>query len=328
MLAMLAPVLLAAQAQTGNYHVIKTYPVPGSGKWDYLAINPANNHLYIAHGSQVEIINVQNGNPVGVISNTNGVHGIAFDQASGKGFISNGKANTVTVFSLKDDTKLADITTGENPDAIMLEPFSGKIFVGNGISKSLTIIDPVTNRVVSTVALGGKPETAVSDKKGHVFINLEDKSEIADLNVKTFKIEHRWTLGKGKEPSGLAIDMKNGRLFAGCGNNLLMVIDAGNGKVISGLPIGEGCDGVAFDQECGYIFSSNGSGSLSVIRQITTDKYEVQQPVSTPKGAKTLALDEKTHIIYTATSDFEQASADDKPRIKPGTFRVVAVGLD
>ncbi len=254
-----------ANAQNSSgFHIVKTFHITSPGGWDYLAVN--EDKLYISHGTQVNIVNKNNGDSIGVIENTQGVHGIAFVKSINKGYISNGRTNNVTVFDLKTEKTLRQIPTGENPDAITYDNFSKKIYTCNGKSKDLSIIDPATDKVIKTISLGGKPETAVSDDAGKLYINVEDKSEIAEVDTRTLKLKNRWSIAPGEEPTGLAYDKKTKRLFAGC-DKLLIVSDALNGKVISKLPIGDGCDGVAFDETTKNIFTSNGEGSLSVVHE-------------------------------------------------------------
>jgi YVTN family beta-propeller protein len=319
----------SASAQSPGYHVLNTYHIASPGGWDYIAVNPVNGNIYVSHSSQVNVLNQNTGDSVGVIPNTTGVHGIAFAPEFKKGYTSNGKLNTVTVFDISTNAVLAQIKTGENPDAIMYDPFSKKVYTCNGRSKDLSVIDPATNEVVKTVDLGGKPETPVSDEGGNLYINIEDKSEIAVVNTKTFTVTNRWKIGNGKEPSGLAIDIKTKRLFAGCDNKLLIVVNAENGKVVKELPIGDGCDGVAFDPGTQNVFSSNGDGTLTVIHEKSSKEFSVVENATTKKGARTLAVDEKTHRVYLPTGDFLPPSPDQKgkrPGIVPGTFQVLVVG--
>jgi len=316
----------AAYAQTSGYHVVKSFRIPSAGRWDYIAVSPVSDNIYVSHMTQVNILNKNSGDSVGIIPNTDGVHGIAFAPEFNKGFTSNGKANTVTVFDINTNALQSQIKTGDNPDAIMYDPFSKKVYVCDGKSKDLTIIDPATNEVVKTVALGGKPETAVSDEAGKIYINIEDKNEIAVVNTKNFAVEKRWKIGRGQEPSGLAMDTKTKRLFAGCSNKLLIVVNADNGKVVKELPIGDGCDGIAFDPELGYVFSSNGDGTLTVALEKSANEISVIDNVPTKAGARTIALDEKTHIVYLPTADFGDPVAGEKrPPMVPGTFQVLMV---
>ncbi len=318
---------IIAQSITG-LHVIKTFHIASAGGWDYLKIGPMNDWLYVSHGTQVNILNKTNGDSAGVIENTTGVHGIAFDISNKKGFTSNGRLNTVTVFDMNTNKVLAQIETGQNPDAINYEPFSKKIITCNGRSKNLSIIDPVKNKVIDSVDVGGKPEEAVSDGMGKLYVNIEDKNEIVVVDTKTFKVINHWSLAPGEGPTGLALDNSTKRLFAGC-DKLLIVLDATNGTIVDKLTIGEGCDGVVFDAATKNIYTSNGGeGTLSVIHEESAAKFVVVEKVITKKGARTIALDPQTHFIYLPTADFEVAEPNQKgrPKMIPGTFQVLVVG--
>ena len=319
--------ITAHAQQSSGLHVIKTFHIESSGGWDYIAVGPVNDWLYVSHSTQVNILNKKTGDSVGVIENTTGVHGIAFDPVNKKGFTSNGRLNNVTVFDLNTNKPQAQIITGQNPDAIMYEPFSKKIITCNGRSKSLSIIDPVLNKVTDSVDLGGKPEEAASDGMGKIFVNLEDKNEIVSVDAKTFKVLNRMSLAPGDGPTGLAIDTKTHRLFAGC-DKLLMVMDAVSGRIVDKLPIGDGCDGVAFDPGNNNIYTSNGEGTLTVIHEDNADKYTVIENVATKKSARTIALDKQTHMLYLPTAEFETVDLNQKgrPKMKPGTFRVLVIG--
>ena len=323
----IAVAITKAQSATG-LHITKTFHIASAGGWDYLEVGPVNDWLYISHGTQVNILNKNTGDSVGVIENTTGVHGIAFDLANKKGFTSNGRINTVTVFDMNTNKVLAQIATGQNPDAIIYEPFSKKIITCNGRSKNLSIIDPILNKVIDSVEIGGKPETAVSDGMGKLFVNNEDKSEIVVVDTKTFKVLYHWSIAPGQAPTGLAIDTKTKRLFAGC-EKLLMVIDATNGTVVDKITIGDGCDGVAFDAVEKNIYTSNGSdGTLTVIHEESANKFLVRENLVTKKGARTITLDDKTHFLYLPTAEFEPAEPNQKgrPKMKAGTFQILVVG--
>lgn len=315
-----------AQNPTG-LHTINTFHIASPGGWDYLAVGPVNDWLYVSHGTQVNILNTKTGDSVDVIENTTGVHGIAFNVAEKKGFTSNGRLNNVTVFDLNTNKILDHITTGTNPDAIMYESFSKKIITCNGRSKNLSIIDPVNNKLVDSVDVGGKPETAVSDGTGKIFVNIEDKNEIVAIDAKTFKVLNHWSLSPAEGPTGLEYDKTTKRLFAGC-DNFLVVMDATNGKIVEKLPIGEGCDGVAFDAALKNIYTSNGEGTMTVIHEDNANKFTVLENVTTKKGARTITLDKQSHLIYMPTADFEAQEPGQKgrPKMKPGTFQVLVVG--
>ncbi len=315
-----------AQSKTG-LHVINTFHIASAGGWDYLEIGPVNDWLYVSHGTQVNILNKKNGDSVGIIENATGIHGIAFDVANGKGYTSNGRLNNVYVFDMHSNKILATIATGQNPDAIMYEPFSKKIITCNGRSNNLSIIDPLQNKTIDSVYVGGKPETAVSDENGKIFVNVEDKNEIVVVDSKTFKVLNHWSIAPGESPTGLAYDAKTKRLFAGC-EKLLMVIDATNGNVVDKLTIGDGCDGVAFDPATQNIFTSNGEGTMTVIHEESAEKFIVVENIVTKQGARTIALDKATGLLYLPTADFEAMQPGEKgrPKMKAGTFQILVVG--
>lgn len=321
--------LVQVNAQTtSKYKIIRTFLIASAGGWDYLEVGPVNNWLYVSHGTQVNILNKANGDSVGIIENTTGVHGIAFDVTNKKGFTSNGRLNTVTVFDMNTNKVLTQIAVGQNPDAISYEPFSKKIITCNGRGKNLTIIDPASNRVTDSVDVGGKPETAVSDGMGKLFVNIEDKNEIVVVDTKTFKVLNHWSIAPGEGPTGLAMDRVTKRLFAGC-EKLLMVIDATSGSIIDKIPIGYGCDGVAFDAGTKTIFTANGGdGTLTVIHEESASKFVVVENSATKKGARTIALDKQTNLIYLPTAEFEAVDPNQKgrPKMIPGTFQVLVVG--
>lgn len=311
-------------AQSG-YKLVNTFHIASSGWWDYIAVH--GNKLYVSHGTQVNILDKNTGDSLGVISNTAGVHGIAFDDAAGKGFTSNGRLNNVFVFDLKTNRVIDSIKTGENPDAIFYEDYSKKIITCNGKSKDLTVIDPVKNKVVATIQLTGKPETAVSDGAGKVYVNNEDNSEIAVVDIKNYKVITNWSIAPGDAPSGLSIDRTTKRLFAGCDNRMLVVINATNGKIVSKLPIDDGCDGTAFNAKLKYVYSSNGEGTLTVIEELSRDNFKVVENVKTKRGARTLCVDPETGNVYLPTAEFEPNTPEgQRPKMIDGTFQVLVFG--
>ena len=311
-------------AQKSGYRLADSFHIASSGGWDYIAVN--KNKLYVSHGTQVNILDKANGDSLGIIPNTTGVHGIAFVNELNKGYTSNGRLNNVTVFDLTTNKILTQISTGLNPDAIFYDDYSKKIITCNGRSNSLSIIDPVTDKLVDTVALSGKPETAVSDGAGKVFVNIENKSAISEIDMKSLKVENTWLIAPGESPSGLSIDRKTKRLFAGCDNKILVILNAENGSVVTTPAIGDGCDGTAFDPELSYVYSSNGEGTLTIIKEISKDKYEVVENVITKRGARTLAIDQETHIVYLPTANFKPAeNGQRRPPIIPGSFQVLVV---
>jgi DNA-binding beta-propeller fold protein YncE len=306
-----------------EYAVVKTFHISSPGGWDYIAVN--NNKVYVSHGTQVNILNEESGDSIGVIPNTNGVHGIAFDNTLHRGYTSNGRSNNVTVFDLNDNKILGEIATAENPDAIMYEPYTKTIITCNGRGKSLSIINPRDNTVISTIDVGGKPETAVSDESGKVFVNIEDKSEIAEVDLKTYKVTNRWSLNPGEGPSGLVYDKATKRLFSTC-DKLLVVMNAMNGNIVAKIPIGNGTDGAAFDSADKIIFTSNGEGTITAVKEISADNYKLLGNYKTKRGARTMTIDEKKHKLFLPTADFEAAqSTTGRPKMIPGTFQVLVV---
>lgn len=313
---------LVSCAQKG-YNIVKTYHIASPGGWDYIAVNDGK--LYVSHGTQVNILNEANGDSVSFLPNTAGVHGIAFDSELGRGYTSNGRSNNVTVFDLKTNAVIAQVATGENPDAIMYEPHTKTIITCNGRSKNLSIIDPKTNTIVSTIDVGGKPETAVSDGNGKLFVNIEDKNEIAEVDLKNHTVTNHWALG-AERPTGLAYDGTTKRLFAGC-DNYLVVVNAANGKVVDKLSIGEGCDGVAFDEKDKIIFTSNGqSGNMTAIKENNANMFSVLGNYTTKRGARTITIDEKTGALFLPTADFDASNTQNgRPRMLPGTFQILVM---
>ena len=294
-----------------NYQITKKIPVPGQGGWDYLTVDEGARRLYVSHGTQVEVIDVDSGAVVGKIENTPGVHGIAVAPELGRGFVSNGQAATVTIFDLKTLKKIADVPTGKKPDAILYDPATSRVFAFNGGSNSATVMDAKDGKVAGTVELGGGPEFAVSDGKGFVFNNLEDEGMVLKIDAKKMTVEQRWKVCDA--PSSMAMDRETRRLFIGCRSKVMAVMNADTGKVITTLPIGDHVDATAYDVESKPIFNSNGEGTVTVIRQDGPDTYSVVETVKTLPRAKTMALDPKTHQLFLSTAE-------------NGQFEVLVVG--
>lgn len=329
---LLASTLLAA----ASFKLVKSIPIPGDGGWDYLAADSANRRLYVSHATEVDILNLDTDALVGTIPNTNGVHGIAIADDLGRGFVSDGRDNQVTIFNLKTLETIATVKTGTNPDGILYDSFSKRVFTFNGRSNDSTAIDAQTGKVEGTIALGGKPEFPVSDHKGNVYANIEDKSEIVRIDPKTLVVKDRWTLSpQCDSPSGLTMDVQTRRLFPVCENKVMAVVDADSGRVITTVPTGEGTDAAAFDPDRKLIYSSNGrDGTLTVIREQSADKYGVLANVQTARGARTMALDLKTHRVYLSDAEFgatPEATAEHphpRPAIKPGSFKLLVVAAE
>jgi DNA-binding beta-propeller fold protein YncE len=314
-------------AGASGYHVIKTVPVGGEGFWDYLSVDSGARRLYISHGTHVQVMDIDTYAIVGDIPDTQGVHGIALAPELGRGFTSNGRANTVTIFDLKTLKAIGTVNAGTNPDAIVYDGVTKRVFTMNGRSGNATAINAAEGAVAGTLELGGKPEFAVADGKGSIYVNIEDKSELVQFDAHKLTVLNRWPLAPCEEPSGLAMDLKNRRLFAGCGNKMMAVVDADTGKVIATPAIGQGVDANRFDPETNYAFASNGEGTLTVVHEDSPDKFSVAENVPTKRSARTMALDHKTHNIFLAAADFEPpAPGERRGRMKPSSFVILVVG--
>jgi DNA-binding beta-propeller fold protein YncE len=315
-----------AQAGTSGYRVTRTIPVGGDEGWDYVTVDSAARRVYVSHGSHVVVLDAVSGAVVGDIPDTQGVHGIAIATDLGRGFTSNGRANAVTIFDLKTLKTIGTVKTGTNPDAIIYDPGTKRVFAMNGRSKDATAINAADGTVAGTLALGGKPEFAVVDGKGSIFVNIEDTAEVVQFDPQKLAVIHRWHIAPCEEPSGLAMDLKTRRLFAGCGNKMLAVVNADTGEVIATPAIGDGVDANAFDPETNNIFSSNGEGTLSVIHEDSPDKFTVAENVPTKKSARTMGFDNKTHNIFLPGADFDAPAAGERRgKTKPGSFVVLVV---
>jgi DNA-binding beta-propeller fold protein YncE len=321
----------AVEAPQG-YHLIKKVVLGGAGGWDYLIVDPAARRLYISRSTHVMVVDADTYAVVGDIPATDGVHGIAVAADLGRGFTSNGRAGTVTTFDLKTLQKLAEAKAGKNPDAIVYDPASRRVFACNGGSQDVTVVDAASGRAEGTIALGGKPEFAAADGKGRVYVNIEDKSEVVAIDARRLKVQARWPLAPCAEPSGMGIDAAQRRLFIGCHNKMMAVLDADSGKVLATPAIGAGVDANAFDAGTRQALSSNGDGTLTVVSEETPEKFSVAQDVATQKGARTMALDAQTHRVFLVTADFAPAAAattehpHQRPSALPGTFTLLVFG--
>jgi DNA-binding beta-propeller fold protein YncE len=322
----------ASLAAPAGYHLLKKHVLGGEGGWDYMALDGRTRLLYVTHGSAVEILNVDTGVKGEAITELKGVHGVAFAPERNRGYISNGRGNSVSVFDLTTHKILEEVpSSGQNPDAIMYDAFSGRVFTFNGRTANATAIDAATNKVVGTVDIGGKPEFAVTDGKGTIFVNNEDKSEVVAFDAKSLEVKKRWSIAPGEGPSGLAIDLKGKRLFSVC-DKVMVVSDYENGKVVATVPIGGGPDAVRYDPGTGLVFASNGQGSLTVVKQESADTYAVLETVPTARGARTMELDPKTHRVFVVTAEYGPTPAPTaeqprpRPAVVPGTFMVLEFG--
>ena len=330
MVLLMGAVALDAQTKSG-YHVAKTIKAGGEGSWDYLTYDAQTHRLFVSHSDRFVVINTDSDKVVGEIVKLEGVHGMAIASEFNRGFISNGISSTVSVVDMKTLKVVKNIAVGQKPDAILYDAFSHRVFVYNGRSNDASVIDAQKGTVIATVALGGKPEFSATDRKGHIFVNLEDKNEIVGFDASTLKVFARWPLKGGDEPTGLAIDVEHHRLFSVCHNKLMFVLDSDNGTVLAKLPIGAKVDGCAFDPGTGLVFSSNGEGTITVVREESPSKFSVLETVVTQPGAKTITLDPVTHTLYLPTAEFGPPPAATpetpapKPPILPNTFVVLKV---
>jgi len=326
-------VLAVAFAQSG-YHQIRKISIPGDGSWDYLTTDPATGRVFVSHGNQVDVVDGAKGEVVGTITGLKLVHGIALAPEFNHGFISDGAANQVVMFDMKTLAKIGEVAAGMNPDGIIYDLASKRVFAFNGRSASATVVDAEKGTLAGTVTLEGKPEFPAPDGKGHVFVNIEDKSEVMDIDAKGLTVAHKWPLAPCEEPSGMAMDTKTRRLFSGCDNKMMAVMDADTGKVVTTVPIGAGVDATWFDPETKYVLNSCGQdGVLTVIHEDSPDKYTVVENVTTAKGARTMALNPKTHTVYLAVAEVQMlppadGDAKGRPRRKvvPGTFGLLEFG--
>ncbi len=320
-----------SQASSG-YKLLTKIQVGGEGGWDYLFDDADAHRLYVSHATKVVVIDTDTNKVIGEIPNTNGVHGIAVADRLGKGFISDGRDNSVTIFDLKTLKTLDTAKVGKNPDTIIYDAASKRVFTFNSGSSDATAIDAASGKVVGTVLLGGRPEFATSNGKGMIYVNIEDKSEVVAIDSKKLTIKNRWSVAPGEEASGMAIDNKTHRLFIVCSNEKMIVLNADTGKVVTDLPTGEGTDAAAFDPKTKFAFSSNGAGTLTVVREDSSDKFTVVENITTQRGARTMALDTKTHKIYLPTAEFGETPAPTaerphpRPVIVPNSFVVLVFG--
>jgi DNA-binding beta-propeller fold protein YncE len=323
---------LALAAAGPGYKVVNTFKVGGDGGWDYLTADAAARRLYVSRATHVMVIDLDSGKTVGDIPDTPGVHGIALAPELGRGFTSNGRENTVSIFDMKTLATSSKVKVGENPDAILYDPATKRVFTFNGRSQDSTVIDATNGTVLGTIKLDGKPEFAASDGKGGVFVNIEDKSELTSIDSNKMSVKQSWPLAPCKEPSGLSMDVKNRRLFVGCDNKMMAVVNADTGKVLATPAIGDGVDATAFDDGTGTAFASCGEGVLTAVHEDSPDKFSAPENVPTQPRARTLALDSKTHNVFLVTAKFgtaPAATADNprpRPPILPDSFVVLVVG--
>jgi YVTN family beta-propeller protein len=342
----LLPVLFSLVAAAvcradGPYHLLKEIPVGGEGGWDALIVDSASQRLYVSHATKVVVIDLSKDTVVGEITNTPGVHDIAVAPKMDRAFVSNGRSNNVSIVDLKTLQTISRVDTGKNPDAILFEPGQNEIYAFNGRGQSATVIDAKSGNVVATIPLGGKPEFAEADpKSGRVFNSLEDKSEVAAIDTKTHMVTNTWSIAPGEAASGLAFDPEHHRIFLGCDNKLMVMMDSESGKVIATVPIGEGVDGAAFDPGTQLAFASCGDGTTTIAHE-DGDKLTVVQTLKTAPRARTMTLDPTTHKIYLPSAQFAApansaavstnqvsgAPRGQRPQMIPGTFKILVYGM-
>lgn len=315
-----------------GYHLLRKISLADEGSWDCLTLDGAARRLYVPRGNRVTVIDIDSYTVTGEILKTDGVHDVAIAPEAGRGFTSNGKSDTVTIFETATLKPVGEVKTGRNPDIIMYDPASGRVFAFNGKSDDATVIQVASGAAVGTVALGGRPEFAAADGKGKVYVNLEDKSAVAVIDSLALGVTAQWSLAPCEEPSGMALDTARQRLFIGCSNKMMAVMDAASGVLISTLPIGERVDSNAFDPATGFAFSSNGDGTLTVAREDSPGKFSVVEQVATQRGARTMALDSVTHRVFLIAAEYGPAPAPTaehahpRPPVIPGTVAILVFG--
>jgi DNA-binding beta-propeller fold protein YncE len=321
-----------AYAADPGYHVIKKLQLGGEGGWDYLTVDNAARRLYISRSTHVMVVDLETDKLVGDIPNTPGVHGIAVAPELNRGFISCGKANMATIFDLKTLKVLGQVKTGTKPDAILYDPASKRVFAFNGESSDVTVFEAATGKIDSTIALGGAPEFSRADGNGKVYVNLEDVSEVVEIDSRKLAVTRRFSLAPGEEPSGMGFDVAHHHIFSGCANEVMTVLDTETGKIITTLPIGEDCDGAGFDATTGLAFSSNGEGTVTVVKESSPGKFEVAETVTTQPGSRTMTIDPKTHNLYVPAAQFGPAPAptaedpEPRPPVIKGSFVLLVIG--
>ena len=312
-----------------TYSVAAVYPVAGAGGWDLLAVDTHRSHLFLSRGDRVQVLDTQDGHLAGTIAGTDRVHGIAIADPLGRGFTTNGASNSVTEFDLDSLQRIRDIdVSGQSPDAVLYDTFSHRVFVFNARSNNASVIDPSSGREIATIAFEGNPELGASDGKGHIFVNIEDKAELAEIDALTMLVTHTWLLPGCDEPSGLALDVAHARLFSVCQNGTMAITDARSGRQVARVGIGEGPDGAAFDPTVQTVFSPNGkSGTLTVVHEDDPNHFHVMQTLATQASARTIALDPVTHRLYLPAASFsgKPAPGQHRPPMVPDSFRVFMV---
>ena len=327
-----APVLATpASTPAPSFRVVETIKLPGATRWDYLVFSAESHRLYLTRGDSVDVYDTATKRVVGSIADTKGVHGVALAPDLNRGFTSNGQDNTVTVFELDSLKKIGTVPTDKRPDAIVYDAFTKRVFTANAVGENLTAIDAVSLKVLATIKVDGKPEFAVVDGRGRLFVNIEPKNQLAVIDTAKLTSLAKYDLSSAcDEPAGLSIDVARMRLFAGCHNQKMVVVDGNTGKILAALPIGKGSDATVYDSQLGLAVSSNGEGTLTFVGQEKDGSYNVKQTLKTLPSARTMALDPQSHKIYLVAAEFEPAvmGADGKPtrpKVKADSFTVITV---
>ena len=325
--------LQSAMATEEDYKFLNEIPIGGEGGWDIVTIDSAARRLYLSHATKVVVVDLEKNAVIAEIADTPGVHGFVAVPELQRGFSSNGKEAKSSVVDLKTLSTISKVDTGENPDALIYEPRRGEVYIFNHTGKSATVINAKTATVVAAIPLEGSPEFAVADSAtGRVYCNLEDKSEVAVIDTAKHEVTARWPLSPGEEPTGIALDAAHHRLFATCHNKLMAMLDTGTGKVLATVPIGGGVDGCAFDDQMQLVFASCGEGTTTIAKEEAPEKLSVVQTLKTERGARTIALDPKTHRIYLPTAQFEPTpspapgASPTRPKIVPNTLKLLVYG--
>lgn len=332
LLGLAATVTIHGQTHA-EWKEVARHALAGAGGWDLLVVDSASRQAFITRGEHLMVADIDSGKVVGDVGGLKRAHGVALVPAQKRGYVSSGGDDRVVAFDLESLKVIANIAvTGKNPDAMLFDEASKHVFVFNGRSNNISVIDPATNEVVVTVALPGKPELAVSDGHGKVFVNLEDKNQIAEIDAGANKVITTWPLGTCEEPTGLAIDVAHMRLFSVCSNKKMVVVDSADGRVVATLPIGDGPDGAVFDPQTATVFSSNSDGTLTVVHEDDPAHFSVIANVATPLRSRAIALDSKTHQAILPIAEFGQApppTAEEphpRPPMKPDSFGLVTIG--
>lgn len=322
----------AAAADVGPYKFLREIPIGGEGGWDILTVDAPAHRLYLSHSTKIVVIDLEKNTVAGEITDTPGVHGFIAVPEFGRGFSTNGKENKSSVVDLKTRKTIAKIDTGENPDALVYEPQRKEVYIFNHSGNSATVIDAKSAKVVSTIPLGGSPEFAAADPaSGRVYCNIEDKSEVVAIDTAKHEVVAHWPTAPGEEPSGIAFDAVHHRLFAGCQNKMMVMLDTESGQVVANIPIGSGVDGAAFDEPTQLAFASCGDGTTAIAKEEAPDKLTVLQTLKTQRGARTIALDPRTHRIYLPTAQFGPEptpgpGAPHRPAIIPNSMKLLVFG--